>query len=63
MGLKFHEPFDMQQLAQAKPEIAPVEWQAPVYVNQAGDVSSWNDGWNRMSLDELRDQLDGFLKH
>jgi PilZ domain-containing protein len=63
MGLKFHEPFDIQLLAQAKPQLAPVDWEAPSYTNRAGDDSSWNDGWNRMSLDELRDQLDGFLKH
>ena len=62
MGLKFHEPFNIQQLAQSRPEVAPVEWEAPTFTNRGAD-SSWNDGWNRMSLDELRDQLDGFLKH
>lgn len=63
LGLKFHEPFDIQLLAQAKPEVAPVAWEAPTFTNRTAQDSSWNDGWNRMSLDELRDQLDGFLKH
>ena len=63
MGIRFHEPFDISGLARARPEIAPVNWDAPDYMKRSAEESPWNDGWNRMSLDELRDQLDGFLKH
>jgi hypothetical protein len=63
MGLKFREPFDMNELARARPDVAPATWDAPSYMKRCAEDSPWSDGWKRMSLDELRDQLDGFLKH
>lgn len=64
MGLKFHEPFDIQQLANARPEVTPANWEAPAFTKRpTGDDSAWDDGWRRMSIDELREELDGFLKY
>lgn len=63
MGLRFREPFDMQQLANARPEVAPATWQAPSYIKSAGTESPWSDEWQRMSIDELQKNLEGFLKY
>lgn len=64
MGLKFHEPFDMLQLANSRPEVTSASWEAPSYTKRtAADDSAWENGWRRLSIDELRDQLEGFLKH
>lgn len=64
MGLKFHEPFDMQQLANSRPEVTPPQWEAPEYLKATSATQSpWNEKWERLSVDELRDHLDGFMKH
>lgn len=62
-GLRFHEPFDLTRLARSKPEVAPERWERPGYL-QPGPVadSPWDDQWGRMSLGELREDLEGFLK-
>ena len=62
MGLKFREPFDLQQLANTRPEITPASWEAPSYIKSAGVDSPWSDGWERMSVEELQETLEGFLK-
>ena len=62
MGLKFHEPYDMQLLAKTRPEVTPANWEAPSYIKTAGVESPWSDEWNRMSMEELQQTLDGFLK-
>jgi hypothetical protein len=63
-GLKFNNPFDIKQLGSAKPELAP---QLMTRAGPAGRVSvdqdnPWADEWNRQSLEELRDDLEGYLK-
>jgi hypothetical protein len=60
-GLSFHTPFDMTMLAKAKPQLAPARWEAPAYLKR-GASSPWANEWGRMSLGELKDELDGFLK-
>jgi len=62
-GLRFHEPFDLAHLARSKPEVASGRWERPGYL-QPGPVadSPWDDKWDRMSLGELRQDLEGFLK-
>lgn len=63
VGLKFHTPFDLGLLAKARPEIAPVKWERPAYLSAAGTVDSpWANEWQRMSLSELKDELDGYMK-
>jgi hypothetical protein len=63
-GLRFHAPFDLHNLAQARPDVMPPMWQPPSYL--AGDSSTadspWADHWGRASLGDLRQQLEGFLK-
>lgn len=62
-GLRFTSPFDLSQLARSRPEVAPARWNGPAYLNGADIESSpWASEWNRMSLGELRDELEGFLK-
>lgn len=62
-GLKFHSSFDMSQLARAKPQLAPARWERPPYLKTNPTATSpWAKEWGRMSLDELRDELEGFLK-
>src|SRR4029453_14727714 len=62
-GLKFDKPFDLAQLARAKPDLAPARWDRPSYL-QPGPVtdSPWDKEWGRMSLSELREDLEGFMK-
>jgi PilZ domain len=63
IGLKFSETFDIGLLRKAKPEVAPAMLTRPgpgqIYADQD---NPWADGWNRQSIDDLRDDLEGFLK-
>lgn len=63
-GLKFARPFDLKLLGSTKPDLAPSMMTRP---GPAGRISSdkdnpWAEGWGRQSLDELRDDLEGYLK-
>ena len=63
-GLKFAQPFDMKLLGTAKPELAPEMLTRP---GPSGRLSAdkdnpWAEGWGRQSIDELRDDLEGYLK-
>jgi len=64
VGLKFHEPFDLNQLAKSKPEVITSNWQRPEFVKPP---SAWDspqpEDWDRMSLEELQESLEGFLKY
>ena len=63
-GLKFQEPFDLNQLARAKPELAPARWDRPSYLQPGpAEDSPWDKEWGRMSLGELREDLEGFMRH
>lgn len=63
VGLKFDEPFDMRRLAQSKPGVTPPVWLRPAYLeDQVEADSAWDQSWQRMSVDDLRTQLEGFLK-
>jgi len=63
LGIGFHEPFDVQQLSQSKPQVAATKWLRPDYLeNKLRDDSAWDEEWRRMSIDELRQDLEGFLK-
>jgi hypothetical protein len=62
-GLKFQQSYDLSQLSRAKPDVAPATWEAPSYLKPDSPVvSPWADEWGRMSLGELRDELEGFMK-
>ena len=62
LGLRFEEPFEMKRLAQTKPKVAPATWLRPFYlVDDVPASSAWDDAWSRMSITDLRDELEGFL--
>jgi len=63
LGLQFDEPFDMKRLAGVKPRVAPPTWLRPAYLeNDVSAQSAWDDAWGRMSIQELQEELEGFLR-
>jgi len=59
-GLRFHEPFDLDRLARSRPDVAPGRGDRATYPGPGAAAGSpWDD---RMSLTELKDELEGFLK-
>jgi hypothetical protein len=63
IGLRFDEPFDLQRLSQSKPQVTPHRWLRPSYLEEDVKAGSpWDDSWSRMSVDDLRTQLEGFMK-
>jgi len=63
MGLSFDEPFEIRRLSEKKPAIAPATWLRPAYLEaHTGQDSAWDSAWGRMSVDELRTELEGYLK-
>lgn len=62
-GLAFDEPFDMRRLSHSKPAVAPARWLRPAYLEgEVPEDSAWDEAWSRMSVDELKSELEGFLK-
>jgi hypothetical protein len=62
-GLKFNNEFDLKLLGNAKPEVAPHLMIRPGPGLHTSDIDNpWADGWKRQSLDELRTDLEGYLK-
>jgi len=63
VGLRFHTPFDVTQLSRSTPEVAPQRWERPSYLNKAAETASpWDPKWQRISMSEIGQELDGFLK-
>ena len=64
-GLVFKQKFDIALLAAVRPEVAP-GWQRPTHLGDSvasDDFSSpWASEWQRSSLEELRQELEGFMK-
>jgi hypothetical protein len=62
-GLRFDRPFDLHDLARARPDVTPARWNPPSYLeSETNQGSPWADHWRRMSVDELRQELEGFMK-
>ena len=62
-GLKFQKEFEVGQLGNNKPELAPHLLTRPGPTRLSADMDNpWADGWKRQSLEELRDDLEGYLK-
>lgn len=62
-GLSFDEPFDMRRLSRSKPAVAPARWLRPAYLEEeVAEDSAWDQAWHRLSVDELKTELEGFLK-
>ena len=63
VGLKFNNEFNLKLLGSAKPEVAPHLMTRPGPSRLSSDQDNpWADGWQRQSLEELRDDLEGYLK-
>jgi hypothetical protein len=62
-GLRFDSEFDLSLLAQARPQVADGHWERPSYL-RAGKLSDpeADQRWQRMSIGELREELEGFWK-
>jgi hypothetical protein len=57
-GLKFHAPYDLRQLAAARPEVASARWVAPDYLRDVPQGNSpWAKQWGRSDLGSLHRQL------
>jgi len=67
VGLTFNEPFDLTLLARTKPAIAQVKWDRPAYLKDVAGTARAaeppTEEWGHISLDELREELEGFLKY
>ena len=63
-GLRFSSEFDLSNLARSRPDLASVKWDRPEYLQPGAAADSpWDEKWDRMSLGELRQSLEGFMKH
>ena len=60
VGLRFHTPFDMAMLAESRPTVASSNWTPPAYLDP--DSKDDTDHWKRLSVVQLRQELEGFLK-
>lgn len=64
VGLRFNEPFDVSRLSKSRPKVAPVKWEPPKHIKQHMHPDSpVQHRWDRLSLNELNDVLEGYLKH
>jgi len=64
VGLKFQNEFDLSQLSRNRPQVAPAQGYKPDYLRAADEKGSGNrETWGRLSLSELRDELEGYMKH
>lgn len=63
VGLHFHSEFDLSLLADVRPAVASAEWTPPAYLKASkGDADKSAEHWNRLSISELQQELDGFLR-
>lgn len=63
VGLQFKDKFDLKVLGKTKPLVTPAAMIRPGPSTASVDQDNpWAEGWNRSSIDELRDDLEGFLK-
>jgi PilZ domain len=62
-GLSFERPFDVSQLASMKPMVMPKRWARPTFLRTSTEPDSpWAQQWNRASLEELKAELEGYMK-
>jgi len=63
-GLGFQEEFDLNCLANSKPDVASNQWLKPSFLDQEpeDDTTPWHAQWKRSSIEEIRQDLEGFLK-
>jgi len=63
-GLRFTDAFDLACLANAKPDVASNQWLKPSFLDEPleDDATPWHVKWNRSSIEQIRQDLEGFLK-
>jgi hypothetical protein len=63
-GLQFVAPFDVACLANARPDVMPHSWNVPTFLNPEEEESDspWSSHWSRSSIEEIRTDLEGYLK-
>lgn len=61
VGLRFHTPFEMEMLSDSRPSVVS-DWTPPAYLDPDRQEQT-KDHWGRLDLYQLRDELEGFLKH
>ncbi|GLR46320.1 PilZ domain-containing protein [Sphingomonas astaxanthinifaciens] len=58
-GLKFHSPYDLNQLAEVRPKMAAARWVAPDYLREDRSTNSpWASQWGRSDLGDLHRSLE-----
>ena len=63
VGLRFAKPFDLKLLGSSKPDVAPEMMIRPGPSRLSADQDNpWAEGWQRQSLEDLRQDLEGYLK-
>ena len=63
VGLKFKDKFDLRVLGKSKPLVTPSMLIRPGPTRATADQDNpWAEGWQRQTIDDLRDDLEGFLK-
>lgn len=63
LGLRFQQPFDIACLAKCAPEVTPQSWARPDYLDAGQDKDTpWAEPWQRLSVGELKDRLEGYLR-
>ena len=63
VGVSFHSPFDLSLLVESPPSVAEAKWIPPSYLGRSISEPEKDDHWGRLTLYELRQELEGFLKH
>lgn len=61
LGLRFDCNFDIARLAKSQPQVATNRWLCPDYLDPAKSAAAGKQ-WQHLSLPELKQTLDGFLK-
>jgi hypothetical protein len=61
VGLRFHQPFDLNKLTESRPKVATADWTPPAYLDI--DRQGTKDQWGRLTVAELQRELEGFLRH
>jgi hypothetical protein len=42
--------------------VTPTHWVRPAYLDKVAADSAWDPRWQRLSVGELKNELEGFLK-
>ena len=63
-GLRFRQDFDLSCLANAKPDVTSNQWLKPSFLDEPleDDSTPWHVKWQRSSIEQIRQDLEGFLK-